>query len=121
MPHEAVANERTRLLPPRDRTTKIATYSPDVLGVWSTNVRNSDANDKVNLWFNKQNGHPIRLSFDTPVEKGLDGATGETIKAMINYRYLKEGEGFYPAHIDVTIPSRGLTIRAEHLAARKKD
>lgn len=105
----------------RDGTFKVASYSDDIIGVWSTNVRDSNAHDEVNIWFNKQNGHPIRSAFTVPVEKGLDGATGESISAVINYRYLKSGAAFYPDTIDVTIPSRGLNIRVEHLIAKQKE
>ncbi len=105
----------------RDGTFKVAASSDDVIGVWSTNVRDTNAHDEVNIWFNKQNGHPIRSSFTLPVEKGLDGATGEVISAVINYRYLKNGAAFYPDTIDVSIPSRSLTIRVEHLIAKQKE
>lgn len=105
----------------RDGTYKTAASSTDIVGVWSTNVRDSNANDEVNLWFNKLNGHPVRSSFTVPVDKGLDGSTGETISAVINYRYLVNGEAFYPDTIDVSIPSRGLKIRVEHLVSRKKE
>ena len=105
----------------RDGTFKLASYSDDIIGVWSTNVRDSNAHDEVNIWFNKQNGHPIRSAFTVPVETGLDGATGESISAVINYRYLKSGAAFYPDTIDVTIPSRGLNIRVEHLIAKQKE
>ncbi len=105
----------------RDGTYKTASSSTDIVGVWSTNVRDSNANDEVNIWFNKLNGHPVRTAFTLPVEKGLDGATGETISAVINYRYLRNGEAFYPDTIDVSIPSRGLKIRVEHLISKMKE
>jgi hypothetical protein len=104
----------------RDKSFK-ASANSDLVGVWSTNVRDSNSHDDVAIWFNKQNGHPTKLTFKLPVDKGLDGATGETVSAAINYRYLKNGKAFYPDHIDLVIPSRGLKIKIEHLAASKKE
>lgn len=99
---------------------QFAPYSTDVLGVWGTNIRDSNANDKVTIWFNKKNGHPSRTAFVVPVQKSPDGATGETISGIINYRYLQDGSAFYPDHIDVEIPARQVKIKVEHLATQKK-
>lgn len=101
-------------------TYKVAPYSANVIGVWSTNIRNTNANDQVTLWFNKENGHPIKYAFVIPTQLGPDGgATGETISATINYRYMQNGEAFYPDHIDVSIPSQEMTIKVEHLVTVK--
>jgi hypothetical protein len=94
--------------------------SPNVIGVYAANVRDSDANDIVNLWLNKQNGHPIRFSFTIPVEKTMEGYEGATINATINYRYLKNGKAFYTDHIDVTIPSKKIFIKLENLNIQKR-
>ena len=94
---------------------------PNVVGVVAENVRDSDAKDLVDLWLNKQNGHPVRLSVTIPVEKDLEAFEGDTIDAVINYRYLQNGSAFYTDHIDVMIPNKDLHIKFENLNIKKKN
>lgn len=98
-----------------------SSQSPNVIGVSADNVRDSDANDIVDLWLNKQNGHPVRFSFTIPVEKTVEGFEGATINASINYRYLQNGAAFYTDHIDVLIPSKDIHIKFENLNIMKKN
>ena len=97
-----------------------ASYSDEVLTVRASNVRDSDAGDTVTLTFYKRTGHPLRLAFDTPVAKGVDGDTPDRVTATINYRYLRDGSAFYPDHIELYIPSMNLSVKAEHLMSDKK-
>jgi len=99
---------------------QVAAYNPNLIGVWSEKVRDDSANDKVTLWFDKTNGHPHRLAFVVPVEKSKEGATGETINAVIDYHYLQDYSAFYPDTITVTIPSRQMEIRVKHLLTQKQ-
>lgn len=99
---------------------KVSPGNPNIVGLSADNVRDSNANDRLGLWFNKANGHPISFTFTVPVEKSLDGATGQTLSATINYRYLQNGEAFYPDHVDVSIPSRQMRIKVENLNMQKK-
>ena len=84
------------------------------------NIRDSNANDAVSLWFNAANGHPVQFAFTIPVVKSLDGATGETIEATLHYRYLRNGEAFYVDHADIRVPTRGLRIKIENLNMQQK-
>ena len=101
-------------------SVQVAPGNPNIVGVSASNVRDSDANDQLMLWFNRTNGHPISFSFVVPVEKSIEGSTGETLSATINYRYLQNGEAFYPDHVDVSIPSRQLRVKVENLNMMKK-
>ena len=99
---------------------QVAAYNPNLVGVWGTKIRDDSANDKVTLWFDKTNGHPHRLAFVIPVEKSKEGATGETINAIIDYAYLRDYSAFHPDTITVAIPSRQMEIRVKHLLTQKK-
>ena len=99
---------------------RVSPRNPNLIGVSASNVRDSNANDQLSLWLNKENGHPISFSFTVPVEPGIEGFGGEKLSAVINYRYLQNGEAFYPELVDVMIPSRNLQIKVENVNIQKK-
>jgi hypothetical protein len=96
-------------------TAQVAPANENLVGVTATNVRDSDAGDQVSLWFNKTNGHPVFFSFSSPA-----GGEDASIQAEINYRYLQNGEAFYPDHVDASITGKSLQIKLENVNVQKK-
>ncbi len=97
-----------------------ASANGNLLRINGINIRDSNANDRVSLWMDKENCHPMQFSFTIPVVKTLDGAAGETINAKLHYRYLRNGEAFYADHIVILVPTRNLKIKVENLNMMKK-
>ncbi len=73
-----------------------ASAGGQVLRINGRNIRDSNANDLVSLWMDKDSCHPLQFSFTVPVQKTADGAGGgKTITATIHYRCLRNGEKLF--------------------------
>jgi hypothetical protein len=91
-----------------------------LLRIDGSNIRETNANDVVNLFVHAETATPVQFSFTVPVEKSLDGATGQTITVTTHYRFLRNGEAFYPDHVEIEVPSRKFKIKVENLNMSKK-